>query len=167
VLEREEVDASRLVREVVGRLREELAWTHCPIALQVRSGIVGRWDCLRLEQVVTNLVTNAAKYGSGKPIEVTLDTEESRARLTVRDHGIGIAPEDQARIFEPFERAVSTRHYGGFGLGLWIVRQIIESMGGSIRVESVPGEGSTFTVEFECEEERGDRASLEETLLPH
>jgi PAS domain S-box-containing protein len=167
VLEREEVDASRLVREVVGRLREELAWTHCPIALQVRSGIVGRWDCLRLEQVVTNLVTNAAKYGSGKPIEVTLDTEGGRARLTVRDHGIGIAPEDQARIFEPFERAVSTRHYGGFGLGLWIVRQIIESMGGSIRVESVPGEGSTFTVELECEEGRGDRASLEETLLPH
>ena len=139
VLEREEVDASRLVRDVVARLKEELAWTHCPIELQVRPGIIGQWDLLRLEQVVTNLVTNAAKYGSGKPIEVSLEAEGGCARLTVRDHGIGIAAEDQARIFEPFERAVSTRHYGGFGLGLWIVRQIIESMGGTIRVESAPG----------------------------
>jgi K+-sensing histidine kinase KdpD len=113
------------------------------------------------------LSTNAAKYGSGKPIEVALDAKGRRARLTVRDHGIGIAAEDQARIFEPFERAVSTRHYGGFGLGLWIVRQIIESMGGSIRVESVPGEGSTFTVELGCEEVRGDQAGPEETVLPY
>jgi PAS domain S-box-containing protein len=167
VLEREEVDASKLVRDVVGRLREELAWAHCPIELRVRPGITGQWDALRLEQVVTNLITNAAKYGSGKPIEVTLEEEGGRARLTVRDHGIGIAAEDQARIFEPFERAVSTRHYGGFGLGLWIVRQIIESMGGTIRVESSPGEGSTFTVELDWEEDRRDPAGPEEAVLPY
>lgn len=152
---------------MVGRLRAELAWTHCPIELQVRPGIIGQWEFLRLEQVVTNLVTNAAKYGSGKPIEVVLEAEGRRARLTVRDHGIGIAAEDQARIFEPCERAVSTRHYGGFGLGLWIVRQIIESMGGTIRVRSVSGEGSTFTVELECEEVRGGQAASEETVLPY
>jgi signal transduction histidine kinase len=66
----------------------------------------------------------------------------------VKDHGIGIAPEDQARIFGPFERAVSGRHYGGFGLGLWIVRQVVEAHGGAVRLESSPGQGSTFFVDL-------------------
>jgi PAS domain S-box-containing protein len=167
VLEREEVEASRLVTDVVERLREELAWTQSPIALHVRPGILGQWDASRVEQVITNLVSNAARYGNGKPIEVTLAREGHLARLSVKDHGIGIAPEDQARIFEPFERAVSTRHYGGFGLGLWIVRQIVESMGGRIRVESIPGEGSTFTVELECEVDRKDGARPGEPVLRH
>jgi signal transduction histidine kinase len=69
----------------------------------------------------------------------------------VRDHGIGIAPEHQSRIFQRFERAVSERHYGGFGLGLWIVKQIVESLGGDIRVESQPGKGATFTVALPLE----------------
>ncbi|MGZ3457716.1 MAG: PAS domain-containing sensor histidine kinase [Archangium sp.] len=167
VLECEDVDASRLVRDVVGRLGEELAWAHCPMELQVQPGVVGRWDVLRLEQVVTNLVTNAAKYGRGKPIEITLEQKGGRAYLSVRDHGIGIAAKDQARIFEPFERAVSSRHYGGFGLGLWIVRQIIESMGGTIRVESLPGKGSTFTVELDCTGAREDWTTPDAVFLHH
>ncbi len=72
-------------------------------------------------------------------------------RLRVRDHGMGIAPEDQARIFERFERAVSSRHFGGLGLGLWIVRQVVEAHGGAIRVVSAPGEGAEFTVELPLE----------------
>lgn len=101
-----------------------------------------------MEQVVTNLVSNAAKYGAGRPIELRVDGDGETARLVVRDQGIGIAPEDQARIFERFERAAPSRHYRGLGVGLYIARQIVEAHGGSIRVASAPGAGSTFTVEL-------------------
>jgi signal transduction histidine kinase len=97
---------------------------------------------------VGNLLSNAAKYGAGRPVEVTVSSDSETSRLTVRDHGIGIDLEHQARIFDRFERAVSVRHYGGLGLGLWIVRQIVEAHGGSISVESSPGKGSAFTVEL-------------------
>jgi PAS domain S-box-containing protein len=107
---------------------------------------VGRWDRLRLEQVTANLLSNAVKYGTGKPIEVTLRGDGNAALLSVTDLGIGIAPEEQARLFGRFERAVSGEQYGGFGLGLWISRQIVETMGGSISVKSAPGQGSTFIV---------------------
>jgi signal transduction histidine kinase len=109
---------------------------------------IGRWDRTRLEQIVGNLLSNAAKYGAGRPVEVTVSSDSETSRLTVRDHGIGIDLEHQARIFDRFERAVSVRHYGGLGLGLWIVRQIVEAHGGSISVESSPGKGSAFTVEL-------------------
>jgi signal transduction histidine kinase len=101
---------------------------------------------MRLEQILTHLLANAAKYGRGKPIDVTLEGDETGYCIRIRDRGIGIAPEDQQRIFERFERAVSERHYGGLGLGLWIVRRITEHLGGSIRVRSQPGEGATFEV---------------------
>jgi len=110
--------------------------------------IVGNWDPLRLEQVVTNLLTNAIKYGSGKPIIVSMSTDGARAQLTVQDQGIGIAKQDQARIFDRFERAASSRHFGGLGLGLYITKEIISSHGGTIRVESEPGRGSTFIVDL-------------------
>jgi signal transduction histidine kinase len=98
--------------------------------------------------VATNLLSNALKYGRAKPVDVSVETEGDRVTLTVRDRGIGISAADQRRIFQRFERAVSRRNYGGFGLGLWIVRQVVESLGGSVRVESMPGEGSTFKVEL-------------------
>ena len=107
---------------------------------------MGYWDRLRLDQVLTNLLSNALKFGAGKAIEVTLQETHDEVLLAVRDHGIGISPEHQSRIFGRFERAVPTRHYGGLGLGLWIVRQIVERLGGEIQVESVPGAGSTFMV---------------------
>jgi signal transduction histidine kinase len=108
--------------------------------------VVGNWDRLRLDQVITNLMANALKYGAGKPIAVTVDRCERHARLVIEDHGIGIAAADQGRIFERFERAVSDRHYGGLGLGLWICRQIVEALEGTIRVESEAGQGSKFSV---------------------
>jgi signal transduction histidine kinase len=101
---------------------------------------------MRLEQVVGNLITNAMKYGAGKRVQVTLESDATHARLHVRDEGIGIAPEDAERIFERFERAVSVRHYGGFGIGLWLVREIVQALGGTVEVKSALGQGATFTV---------------------
>ncbi|MFY0525008.1 sensor histidine kinase [Archangium gephyra] len=108
----------------------------------------GWWDRLRLEQVVTNLVSNAIRYGAGRPIHARVEVVGENARLVVRDEGIGIPPEALERIFGKFERAVSERHSGGLGLGLYITHSIVEAMGGTIRVESRPGQGSTFTVEL-------------------
>jgi PAS domain S-box-containing protein len=110
--------------------------------------LLGTWDRLRMEQVLNNLLSNAVKYGENQPIHVQVSASGARARLQVVDHGIGIAAADQPRIFGRFERAVSSRHYGGLGLGLWITRQIVESMGGSIGVESESGKGSVFTVDL-------------------
>ena len=110
---------------------------------------VGFWDRTRLDQVVTNLLANAIKYGAGSPIDVRVEAPVGRAVLSIHDRGIGIPEEDQRRIFQRFERAVSQRNYGGFGLGLWIVRQIVEAQGGAVQVASQPGLGSTFTVELE------------------
>jgi signal transduction histidine kinase len=108
--------------------------------------VKGFWDRLRLEQVVTNLISNAIKYGKGRPIEIETRPDGADAVLTVTDHGLGIAPEDQQRVFQRFERSRRTREYGGFGLGLWITRSIVEASGGTITVDSQPGQGATFTV---------------------
>jgi signal transduction histidine kinase len=148
VLRREEVDLSRVVEETAGRMREELERSGSALRLQARGPVVGHYDRLRLELVVTNLLSNAVRYGKGQPIEVSLEDTQGMARLTVRDHGIGIHPGDAARIFERFERAVPSRHYGGLGLGLWIARQVVEAHGGHILVHSTPGQGATFTVEL-------------------
>jgi signal transduction histidine kinase len=99
-----------------------------------------------LEQVITNLLSNAIKYGRGKPITLRVDYDAKMARLVVRDQGIGIAAEHLDRIFVRFERAVSSRNFGGLGLGLYIVRQIVEALGGTVRVNSELGVGSMFTV---------------------
>jgi PAS domain S-box-containing protein len=140
------VDWAAVVQEVTDRFAQHLEEARCPLALEVAPSLVGGWDRLRLEQITTNLLSNAIKYGPGKPIAVTLAGDEQRAILRVSDHGIGIAAEDQGRIFERFERAVSPRRYGGFGLGLWIVRRVADALGGSIDVDSRPGAGATFTV---------------------
>jgi signal transduction histidine kinase len=147
-LELEPIDLSELLRELCDRFAEQAAQAGCSIRLQVVPPASGQWDRMRLEQVVTNLLSNAIKYGPGKPVDVTVESNATTVRLTVADHGIGIAPESVARIFERFERAVSPRHFGGLGLGLYITRQIAEAHGGSIQVESHVGEGSRFTVEL-------------------
>ena len=101
-----------------------------------------------MEQVVANLLTNAFKFGGGKPIEITVEERGPIGRLVVVDHGIGIAPENVERIFQRYEQAISSRAFGGLGLGLYIARQIIEAHSGTIRVESQVGAGSTFTIDL-------------------
>jgi PAS domain S-box-containing protein len=145
----EEVDLVALSREVIDRFESVLMKSGAPLSFEAAGCVLGHWDRLRLDQVLTNLLSNAMKYGAAKPIEVAVRQRVNMAVLTVRDHGIGIKPEDRERIFGRFERAVSATQYSGLGLGLWITRQIVEAMGGTISVESGPDvEGSIFTVEL-------------------
>ncbi|MCI0670729.1 MAG: HAMP domain-containing histidine kinase, partial [Myxococcaceae bacterium] len=144
----EPVDVCRLVRDVAEAFQEQASRSGSRLELQANCSAEGWFDRLRLEQVVGNLVSNALKFGGGKPIEVRIEPVPGRVRISVRDHGIGLTDEAKARIFEKFERAVSERHYGGLGLGLYISRQLVEAHGGTITVESAPGAGSTFTVDL-------------------
>jgi signal transduction histidine kinase len=145
-LQLEPVELSGLVREVASRFEPEAERTGGSLDVLAGEPLVGNWDRLRLEQVVTNLLSNALKYGAGKPVHVHLAPAEGQARLTVWDEGIGIEPDHLARIFEKFERAVSERHYGGLGLGLYITQQIVQALGGTISVRSTPSKGASFTV---------------------
>jgi signal transduction histidine kinase/CheY-like chemotaxis protein len=150
------VDLAAVTNEVVAQFAPELARAGCPVELDVDGTIVGRWDPARVEQVIGNLLSNACKYGAGKPILISVRGNASVARLSVQDHGIGISPADRTRIFERFERAASERHYGGLGLGLYIARQVVQAHGGTIAVASGAGAGSTFTVELPLEAKRWD-----------
>ncbi len=147
-LQRERADLAALVRDGVARVADDAAAARCALTVDVPDPVEAVLDAQRMEQVIDNLLSNALKYGREAPISVALRREGERAVLAVADRGIGIAPEHHDRIFGRFERAVSSRRYGGLGLGLWIVRQIVEAHGGTIRVESAPGAGSTFTVEL-------------------
>jgi PAS domain S-box-containing protein len=144
----QEVDLGALVAEVVGASAELLQRAGCTARTEMRGPCTGSWDPRWLRRVVLHLVANAAKYGAGQPVEIDVEGGAEAVRLTVRDHGIGIPAEEQARIFECFERAVPVHHYGGLGLGLWLVRQMVRGHGGEVRVESCPGEGATFTVDL-------------------
>jgi len=137
-----------VLREVVERLEETRRRAGSSLQISVPGAVIGRWDRMRIDQVVSNLLINAIKYGKGNPIEISVEKSGEVARLKVRDSGIGIAPEEQAGIFDRFSRAHSAQRYGGFGLGLWIVRQIVDALGGNIEVQSKPGEGSTFLVKL-------------------
>jgi PAS domain S-box-containing protein len=145
-LEPENIDLGALVADVLERFRSELAAAACDVRSELMPGVTGSWDTLRLEQVVSNLLLNAAKYGAHRPIEVVVKHHSGMALLRIRDQGIGIPRDKLSRIFDRFERAVPDRHYGGLGLGLYIARQIVEAHGGRITVDSDPGRGATFTV---------------------
>lgn len=148
MLSPEDLDAADIVSSVIGEFAAEASVG----GTELRARVVpapGCWDRTRLEQIVRNVVSNAIKYGKGRPVDVALAPCGADAiAISVADHGIGIAPEDTARIFERFERAAAPRHLGGLGLGLWIARNLVEAMGGKISVASRRGEGSTFTIEL-------------------
>jgi signal transduction histidine kinase len=140
------VDVAALVRDVVQRFTPDAAAAACLLTLRLDTPVVGLLDATRLDQIVTNLVANALKYGAGSPIEISVEGDEQVIRLTVRDHGIGISPVDQQRIFLRFERAADERQYAGAGLGLWITSELVKALGGRISLHSTPGQGAAFTV---------------------
>lgn len=144
----ENCNLSSLVREVAKRHTDELLKAKCTLNLQHLESIEGNWDQLRIEQVVSNLLSNAIKYGAGKPIEIITTKMNETARLTIRDHGIGILKKDQENIFNRFERVAPITNYGGLGLGLFISKQIVEAHHGKISVESKPGQGAAFIVDL-------------------
>jgi signal transduction histidine kinase len=146
------VDLAELSRAVVENLHQQAEAAGSTITLEAPAELRGVWDEFRIEQVLTNLLTNALRYGGGKPVEMVVrrvDDNGGMAQVAVRDQGIGIAPADQGRIFEQFERtADSHKHAAGLGLGLYITRKIVSLHGGHIGVQSAPGEGSRFVVDL-------------------
>jgi signal transduction histidine kinase len=153
---RARVDLAAVARRGLERHRRELDRAGCSVRLDVASGVVGTWDVRLLERAFELLLDNAVKYAPGR-IDVAVGAAGSTAYLHVRDHGRGIAPEDQERVFLPFERAVSACNASGFGLGLHAVRRIAEAHGGAATVRSVPGTGTTFTVELPWRSARAAR----------
>lgn len=155
----EEVDLSMIIQNVIERYQSRSTEAGCILEFKAAGPIRVFLDPLRIEQVLVNLLTNAMKYGSGKPIRIDIKESGKAVRLNlqhhgetvrveVQDHGIGIAKDDHERIFDRFERAASPKSFRGFGLGLFITRQIIEAHGGKIWVESELGKGSIFIVEL-------------------
>jgi len=143
-------DLGDLVREVAAQQEVQAAAAGSKLQIELSGPVVGRWDRERLGQVVTNLMANAIKYGKGRPIVVRIgaDNERREARLEVADKGVGISPDCHARIFEPFQRVNGKSRRDGLGLGLYIVRSIVEQLGGTVRVDSRLGEGATFIVDL-------------------
>jgi signal transduction histidine kinase len=147
-LQLEEGDLAEISRDVATRAKQELQRSGSRLTIDAEGPVRGTWDLMRIDQVVTNLLSNAVKYGMSQPIEIGVSHKNGVARLTVRDHGIGIDHEKIPRLFQRFERLVSVGHHAGFGLGLWIVNQIVDAHGGKIAVSSEPGRGSTFEVDL-------------------
>ncbi len=147
LLHPEPVDLVLLVRAVVARFADNAAVAGCTVSIEAPDvPIKGMWDRLRLDQVVTNLLSNALKYGPGAPVTIAVWATADDARVQIVDHGCGIAAADQARIFARFERVSQSKSVKGLGLGLWIVQQILEACGGKVAVRSEAGVGSTFEV---------------------
>jgi signal transduction histidine kinase len=149
ILSREPVELASLVRETVELARHDLDRARCRLTLQTGEQLVGHWDRARIRKVIASLLSNAIKFAPGKQVEVVVASgDPGWARLIVEDHGMGIPPERLPHIFGRFERAVSVSHYGGLGLGLYIVRALVEAHGGRVTATSAPGEGAKFTVDL-------------------
>jgi PAS domain S-box-containing protein len=147
-LQREPVDLAEVARQVLERFAETAANAGVGLELHESGSLKGLWDRLRVEQILQNLISNAIRYAPNAPVEVTVQSRDDIAVVTVRDHGPGISAADSERIFGPYERAVSPRNYGGLGLGLYIARQNALSHGGTLRMTSDAGDGATFVVEL-------------------
>jgi signal transduction histidine kinase len=146
-LTRQLADLAEVIRAVSERFREEVSRSGSTLRFDRQGPIWGNFDVSRIDQVLSNLLSNAIRYGRGKPIAIGAVSLGQTARFWVEDRGIGIPSEHQTRIFQRYERAAPSTNYAGLGLGLWISRQLVETMGGTLSVRSVVDAGSIFTVD--------------------
>jgi PAS domain S-box-containing protein len=148
VLEPENVDLSHLLLDVCRSFAHEFEVNGVTLTTHIENGVVGDFDKIRMEQVVVNLLSNALKYGRGKPVELSLNRLDGKINLSVKDQGIGIAKPDQTKLFEKFERIAPVKNYPGLGLGLYITNNIVKAHHGEIKVVSEAGHGTSFIVEI-------------------
>ncbi|POF43673.1 hybrid sensor histidine kinase/response regulator [Pseudomonas laurylsulfativorans] len=139
-------DLSTLVRDVLHNFSQQIDAAEASVTLDAEQPVIGNWDEFRIEQVISNLLTNALRYGAKSPISVKVYSEGGQALVDVQDHGIGISEENQKRIFQQFERVSAKHAVAGLGLGLFISEQIVAAHGGTITVQSRIGEGALFRV---------------------
>jgi signal transduction histidine kinase len=145
-LDIEALDLCELVHETATRLGQRAEADSPPVVANLSGPIIGYFDRMKIEQVLSNLLNNAFKYGGGDPVTVRVSADEETAVIEVEDQGPGITPEDQARIFGRFERASGGHRKESLGLGLYIVRSLVEAHGGTVGLRSERGRGATFTV---------------------
>jgi two-component system OmpR family sensor kinase len=151
----EPCDIAVLLRDIAADFADAALRAGVTISITAPESLLGIWDRLALEQIIDNLLSNAIKYGAGTPIEVSAESRGERFRLQVRDHGGGIPAADRERVFGRFERAVGRdERRSGFGVGLWLVRQLTEAMGGAVVVGDTLGGGASFTVNLPHHPER-------------
>jgi signal transduction histidine kinase len=148
ILIRREVDLSELARDAVAERSAEAKNARCEVQVFAAPSVVGRWDPGQITHVLSNLLSNAFRFGAGAPVEISVERLDSRARIVVRDHGIGIPVGRLPFVFDLFERAAPSRNYGGLGMGLFVARALVQAHGGTIDVESTEGMGATFTVDL-------------------
>jgi signal transduction histidine kinase len=147
-LVRREVDLPALVREVVAERSADAKGARCEVRVTATQSIVGHWDRAQIAHVLSNLLSNAFRFGGGAPIEISVESRDSTARLVVRDQGIGIPRARLPFVFDLFEHAAPSRNYGGLGMGLFVARAVVRAHGGSIEAVSAEGVGSTFTIDL-------------------
>jgi two-component system OmpR family sensor kinase len=140
-------DLASLLRQIAEEFTAAAQHSGVTLSLAIPTSVPGMWDRLAVEQIVDNLLSNAIKYGGRSTVELRLAADDAAVHIYVRDRGKGIPREHRARIFERFERAVGHDEYrSGFGVGLWVVGQLVETMKGTICIDDAPGGGALFTV---------------------
>ncbi|MCH4901761.1 MULTISPECIES: hybrid sensor histidine kinase/response regulator [Pseudomonas] len=154
-------DLAQLVGTLLENFAQQIEAAETEVSFTATEPVEGQWDEFRIEQVVSNLLTNALRYGGKSPIQVRVYREGNEARVEVQDQGIGISEENQKRIFQQFERVSAKTVVAGLGLGLFISEQIVAAHGGSIVVESKINEGALFRVCLPLQENGKTNATSE------